>query len=103
MAEVAYEEALSGEFSALVFGDQLDLDPAGAARSRQFSASGEPGPDCIARHRLDQADRSVLGSGLGLPFGSFVFRERGIGDEELGRFLAAEAADRKSTRLNYSH
>ena len=92
LAEVAYEEALSGEFIALVFDDQLDLDPAGTARSRKFGASGEPGQDGIARHRLDQADRGVLRAGLGLPFGSRCFCERGIGDEKLGRFLAAKAA-----------
>src|SRR3546814_12750071 len=87
-----YTTLFRSQFIALVFSDQLDLDPTGAARSGEFSAGGETGQDGIARHRLDQADRGVLGTGLSFPFGSRGFGERGIGYEELGRFLAAKAA-----------
>src|SRR3546814_19805579 len=69
LTEVAHEEALSGQFIALVFSDQLDLDPTGAARSGEFSAGGETGQAGIDRHRLDQAARGVLGTGLSFPFG----------------------------------
>ena len=84
---------MADQFGAFVFRDLLHFEAVGVAWSRKFGTGAEARQDPIAGHRFDQPDRGLVARHCcAFPFTRLGFGERGIGDEELARFLAFDAA-----------